>query len=869
MEQPGTAFRVLRSGRRIETPSHKTYGHNRSSEARRPGSGDSGEAVSAHDSVERWLSASYEAAEPEPLVLSDRKDRDSMKLSGAESADGVDVDGADGRSSNGDEMTPGLLAAMRRASQQMAAAQPDDSGPSPATAVEEDQASALTPPPKTPAKQKFDSILGDLRSSGQHAESMAHQASQSSAAMKAATSKIQEEPATIKKPSADDGIAPRTEPGLASAIDSIQSQDTPGQKQAAQGLTAASIMTPHTKQLAAGYIPRRQQPEPSFLDRKVRTLQEDDDLSLRLSAMKVHKSRLEHEKEQAAQRRTSMSDTDKATVGRIVNTAVRNAVATNGHSLGETLRPHESRLEREQRMATELRKSDQLTTDSSATARRAGASRQPAPELEGLGGIKRQSRLEKEKERAAAVPRRVPSFMRSTSSFDQMKNQSLDDALSKKHKSKLQRDQEAAKSKPSSAAPLRRPQTANVPGLDTLRVHKSKLERDKENAAAAVAASTDGAAAKPATNARSSDAWQGQALGGSVNTHRSKLQKEKDAWAAAERQQGPAPTRPQTAAASFKPRPRQTSKGGFGSTSARPMLAANKASHSAASSRASLPPKQQAEAPELPKPIELRHQDEQAEAELASAVAAALHSARVRQNSTSSSGRASPPVSDATRISATGKGPIGITSAAAKASPRASFDVSSQRLSQSNDRPGFLQNNPVPLRSSASGNPMHSSAKQATPDGATHQPKPANIVDPARRRSSSAGFNSSTSRSETQPGRPSSGRTSASKTSSSGNTRSDHSRRSAESVHPKPSNGVQDAPSLRCSISTGANGSSNNPKIAQSKMSAASQAPMTPAALAMSKSQLMTTPASSRVPSYMRATESSSSMKKKTRKADQ
>ncbi|KAK9861518.1 hypothetical protein WJX84_007276 [Apatococcus fuscideae] len=114
------------------------------------------------------------------------------------------------------------------------------------------------------------------------------------------------------------------------------------------------------------------------------------------------------------------------------------------------------------------------------------------------------------------------------------------------------------------------------------------------------------------------------------------------------------------------------------------MLAANKASHSAASSRASLPPKQQAEAPELPKPIELRHQDEQAEAELASAVAAALHSARVRQNSTSSSGRASPPVSDATRISATGKGPIGITSAAAKASPRASFDVSSQRVQQFN-----------------------------------------------------------------------------------------------------------------------------------------------------------------------------------------
>ncbi len=33
-------------------------------QAHRPGSEDSAEAVSAHDSVERWLSASYDAAEP-------------------------------------------------------------------------------------------------------------------------------------------------------------------------------------------------------------------------------------------------------------------------------------------------------------------------------------------------------------------------------------------------------------------------------------------------------------------------------------------------------------------------------------------------------------------------------------------------------------------------------------------------------------------------------------------------------------------------------------------------------------------------------------------------------------------------------------
>ena len=52
-----------------------------------------------------------------------------------------------------------------------------------------------------------------------------------------------------------------------------QKHTSPGKKEAGQAVTAASILTPHTKQLAAGYIPRRQQPEPSYLDRKVRTLQ--------------------------------------------------------------------------------------------------------------------------------------------------------------------------------------------------------------------------------------------------------------------------------------------------------------------------------------------------------------------------------------------------------------------------------------------------------------------------------------------------------------------------------------------------------------------------------------------------------------------
>ena len=66
-----------------------------------------------------------------------------------------------------------------------------------------------------------------------------------------------------------------------------------------------------------------------------------------------------------------------------------------------------------------------------------------------------------------------------------------------------------------------------------------------------------------------------------------------------ERQEGSAPTRPQTAAASSKPRPKQAAKGGFGSTSARPMLTAEKASNPAAPGRASPPSKRQPEAAKL------------------------------------------------------------------------------------------------------------------------------------------------------------------------------------------------------------------------------------------------------------------------------
>lgn len=71
-----------------------------------------------------------------------------------------------------------------------------------------------------------------------------------------------------------------------------------------------------------------------------------------------------------------------------------------------------------------------------------------------------------------------------------------------------------------------------------------------------------------------------------------------------ERQEGSAPTRPQTAAASSKPRPKQAAKGGFGSTSARPMLTAEKAGSPAAPGQASPLSKRPPEAAKLPKPSE-------------------------------------------------------------------------------------------------------------------------------------------------------------------------------------------------------------------------------------------------------------------------
>ena len=107
-------------------------------------------------------------------------------------------------------------------------------------------------------------------------------------------------------------------------------------------------------------------------------------------------------------------------------------------------------------------------------------------------------------------------------------------------------------------------------------------------------------------------------------------------------------------------------------------------------------------------------------------------------------------------------GPLGITSAAAKASPRSSVEANSNQLGQSSDRLGRLENGHAPLRSSMPGRPGSSNGpdaggKQASPDSATSQPRPANPTDPSRRRSSSGALGGAAPRSETQAGRPSSG----------------------------------------------------------------------------------------------------------------
>ena len=147
---------------------------------------------------------------------------------------------------------------MRRASQQMAAPQAEDSASPPASPAEATRSDASILLPNTPGHQQ----LGKL--------SLANQSQSKQPSLPHATPEPQPQIA-VKCLDDTPGLADQQAAGLP------EDQKTASKESICthpmQGATAGSIMTPQTKQLAAGYIPRRQQPEPSYLDRKVRALQ--------------------------------------------------------------------------------------------------------------------------------------------------------------------------------------------------------------------------------------------------------------------------------------------------------------------------------------------------------------------------------------------------------------------------------------------------------------------------------------------------------------------------------------------------------------------------------------------------------------------
>ncbi len=102
---------------------------------------------------------------------------------------------------------------------------------------------------------------------------------------------------------------------------------------------------------------------------------------------------------------------------------------------------------------------------------------------------------------------------------------------------------------------------------------------------------------------------------------------------------------------------------------------------------------------------------------------------------------------------------------------------------------------------------------------------------------------------------------------SPGNTQSEHSR-SADSVNPKPLRSVKESVTPTNRTSGGMSASSKSRTSRDLKpLSAASQAPMTPAATPWTGLVQTARKSTPRVPSYMRATESSSAMKKKESQA--
>ncbi|DBA72696.1 TPA: hypothetical protein ACH3X2_010232 [Trebouxia sp. C0005] len=300
-----------------------------------------------------------------------------------------------------------------------------------------------------------------------------------------------------------------------------------------------------------GYISRRT--TDPYMQKKLRGLQKEE-WSSADKTLKVHKSRLELAKEQAAAARSSeLSDVDHAAVRRLVTGAFQRVIATGGQSLGESMVRHKSRLEREKEVAQQQSKAEEAAQ--AQKAKRKVVHTPGSWTKQGLGELgKHKSRLEKEKEAAAAARKaaggspaltKLPSYMRPTSASKAMQKGLGEDVT--KPKSRLEREKEAAAAAARTSSEVRRSASGlgvrskvaeawQGQGLESVMTkRKSKLEQDKENAAGSAAASTSTSptgSQKALPAVRRSSGWGGQGLG-EMKVHKSKLQKDKDAWAKA------------------------------------------------------------------------------------------------------------------------------------------------------------------------------------------------------------------------------------------------------------------------------------------------------------------------------------------------
>ncbi|CAL5229737.1 g13117 [Coccomyxa viridis] len=330
-------------------------------------------------------------------------------------------------------------------------------------------------------------------------------------------------------------------------------QDTPDEAPEAFMQQETTAEKGETLEVGGSFIPRGKRTP--FMERKLRALQAKDWADP--DAGKVHKSRLEREKEAAAAaRKDSLSSADKAATRRLVRSTIAKAVDTEGRDLGETMVRHKSRLEREKEAAEAQKDSGLPGSVGQAKQRRSPAGSSFAGQ--GLGDMKtHMSRLEKDRATAAAkkaagisspaVESRLPSYMRQTAASVAMQKEGGLGENMKVHKSQLEKDREkalalqAARKKaghnPLTPYPVKRAGVAkprlSFGSLGAGPAHRSKLEKAKEAATAAAAAASDAAAPttrppKPTASSRAAAA-PGAGLG-DMKPHKSRLEREKEAW---------------------------------------------------------------------------------------------------------------------------------------------------------------------------------------------------------------------------------------------------------------------------------------------------------------------------------------------------